>query len=226
LLSFGKTWVVEDKLGKGKSPSKVCWTDGCAHLYFGKTLCERRILRSSRQNGFYYTENTASLLVITIPPTEYIHETTKELKTPKRTFTEHTVFMRRDESIVIASASDRAVLRRAKQKFFDEREDVPPTKFGAGLGALLLAPITLEKPKKELGYGPAGQLYAIILGGLIGALVGGMVGNGYKDYRHVAREWPVLSPEQRTIFVSVTAVIATLVMTIWRKLFGQRSATG
>jgi hypothetical protein len=150
------------------------------------------------------------LLVITIPPTEYVHETTKELKTPKRTFTEHTVFIRRDESIVIASASDRAALRRAKQKFFDEREDVPPTKFGAGLGALLLAPITLEKAKKELGYGPAGQLYATILGGLIGALVGSMAGNGYKDYRHVAREWPDLSPEQRTIFVSVTVVIATV----------------
>jgi hypothetical protein len=164
------------------------------------------------------------LLVITIPPTEYVHETTKSLKTPKRTYTEHTVFMRRDESIVIASASDRAALRRAKQKFFDEREGAPPTKFGAALGAFLVGPASGQRAK-QAGFGLIGQLYMTVIGGMIGAFLGGMFGNNYKEYQYVAREWPDLSPMERTAVVSIMSAVVTLVLAIWHMLFRQRSTT-
>ena len=165
--------------------------------------------------------NNKRLLVITIPPTEYVHETTRILKTPKREYTEHTVFMRRDESIAVASASDRAAIRRAKQKFFDERENVPPTKFGAALGALLFAPISAQQAKKQLDYGSIGQTYMGIIGGLIGAFLGGLFGNGYKDYRYLWSEWPDLNTKQKTAVTSFMAIFATLFIALWRKLFGQ-----
>jgi hypothetical protein len=161
------------------------------------------------------------LLVITIPPTEYVHETTRELKTPKRTYTEHTVFIRRDASNAVASADDRAALRRAKQKFFDEREDVPPTKFGAGVGAILLAPITREQAKRQ-GYGLVGQFYASILGAALGAGLGGMMGSGYKDGRYILREWPDLSPKQKTAVASIMTFLALPSIALWKKLFQRR----
>lgn len=164
------------------------------------------------------------LLVITIPPTAYVHETTRILKTPKREYTEYTVFMRRDESIVVASASDRVTLRRSKQKFFDERENVPPTQFGATLGAFLLAPIAAQQSKKQLDYGPVGQTYMGILGALIGAFLGGSFGNGYKDYRYFLSEWPDLNAKQKTAVTSAMSIIATLFIVIWKRLFRRQAS--
>ncbi len=161
------------------------------------------------------------LLVITIPPTEYVHETTKVLKTPKRDYTEYTVFMRRDESIAVASASDRAAIRRAKQRYFDEREGVPPTQFGAGLGAFLVGPMVGQQAKKA-GFSQTVQIYTTVFGGLVGALVGGMYGSAYKDYRSFGRDWPDLSPTQKTAVASFISVLTAVFAVLWKKLFSSR----
>lgn len=157
------------------------------------------------------------LLVITIPPTEYVHETTRELKTPKRTYTEHTVFMRRDESVAIASASDRAAIRRAKQKFFDERENVNPITYGAGLGALFIAPILAKQAENRYNLGFVGQSYMAVIGGLIGAILGSVFGNALKNYRTMLREWPKYSNRQKTA-VSFFIIIYTGVISVIRKI--------
>ena len=154
------------------------------------------------------------LLVITIPPTEYVHETTRVLKTPARVYTEHTVFMRRDESNVVASASDRAAIRRAKQKFFDERDDVNPVWFGAALTSLLFANFGYQQAKKQSSFGLIGQLYAMLLSSVIGAFVGGIFGNGVKDLRSLKREWQVIGGREKTavssVIVFLMAVVAVL----------------
>lgn len=155
------------------------------------------------------------LLVITVPATPYLHETTKELNTPKRTYTEHTVFMRRDESIAIASARERSEMRRAKQRYFDERDNVPPRAFGAAVGAILLAPVSRQQAKKSLGYGPVGQVIAGALGSLVGAFMGGMLGNIYKDIRDMKRWWPELTTGQKAATFSVFTSIAALISSIW-----------
>jgi hypothetical protein len=161
------------------------------------------------------------LLVITIPPTEYVHETTRKFKAAKRVYTEHTVFMRRDESIVVASASDRAAIRRAKQKFFDEQDDVPPTPYGAALGAFLIGPMIGQQAKKA-GFGSTGQVYMTVIGSLVGAFLGGIFGVNYKQLRQIVREWPDLLPQQQTAAVLSMSVYVPLVIAVWQKLFGNR----
>lgn len=55
------------------------------------------------------------ILVITIPPTPYLHETTRTLKTPKAIYQESTVFIRRGDGIRPASTSERQAILAEKQ---------------------------------------------------------------------------------------------------------------
>ncbi len=127
-----------------------------------------------------------------------------------------------DESIAVASASDRAAIRRAKQRYFDEREGVPPTQFGAGLGAFLVGPMVGQQAKKA-GFSQTVQIYTTVFGGLVGALVGGMYGSAYKDYRSFGRDWPDLSPTQKTAVASFISVLTAVLAFLWKKLFRNRS---
>ncbi|MCB0174374.1 MAG: putative DNA binding domain-containing protein [Anaerolineae bacterium] len=61
------------------------------------------------------------ILVITIPPTPHLHETTKPLKTPGTTYQEHTVFIRRKEGIGLASTAERQAIQREKQNSIHQR---------------------------------------------------------------------------------------------------------
>jgi hypothetical protein len=55
-----------------------------------------------------------NLFVVTIPPTFNLHETTRELVTPGRTFHKYTVFMRQDENTVPASVRDGVTIQQLK----------------------------------------------------------------------------------------------------------------
>jgi hypothetical protein len=56
------------------------------------------------------------LLVIIIPPSPYLHETTKDLQTPKRSYPKHTVFIRRGEEIGPASQAERLAIAADKER--------------------------------------------------------------------------------------------------------------
>ncbi|PDW04086.1 hypothetical protein CJ255_05185 [Candidatus Viridilinea mediisalina] len=60
------------------------------------------------------------LIVITIPPSPYLHETTKKIETKKAPYNEGTVFIRRGESISNATQEERDAIRREKQRVFGE----------------------------------------------------------------------------------------------------------
>ena len=60
------------------------------------------------------------VLVITIPPTPHLHETTRALKTPKTIYQKHVVFIRRRESVGLASAYERQAILVEKQLVFPE----------------------------------------------------------------------------------------------------------
>lgn len=55
------------------------------------------------------------LLVITIPPTPYLHETIRPLVTPHTTYHENSVFIRRKEDIGLASTEERKAILAEKQ---------------------------------------------------------------------------------------------------------------
>jgi len=55
------------------------------------------------------------IIVVTIPPSPYLHETTERIETHKSTFSEHTIFVRRSEHIQIATPRERIAI--AEEKF-------------------------------------------------------------------------------------------------------------
>ncbi|MBK8903110.1 MAG: HEAT repeat domain-containing protein [Anaerolineaceae bacterium] len=65
------------------------------------------------------------ILIIEIPPSPHLHETIRVLKTPKKTFSEHTVFIRHKENIGVASFSEREAILHEKQTFPDRYLDNP-----------------------------------------------------------------------------------------------------
>lgn len=56
------------------------------------------------------------ILVISIPFSPHLHETTKDIRAQSGTYREHTVFIRRAESVGIASAQERQAIREYKGK--------------------------------------------------------------------------------------------------------------
>jgi HEAT repeat protein len=62
------------------------------------------------------------ILIITIPPTPYLHETTRAIKTPKATYPESVVFIRRKEDIGLASALERESILAEKRAAFAKTE--------------------------------------------------------------------------------------------------------
>ncbi len=83
------------------------------------------------------------ILVITIPPTPYLHETTRTLKTPKTTYQENTVFIRRGESIRPASTSERQAILAEKFERFGMRE-------GSEIKRVHFAPDLIRKHRERL----------------------------------------------------------------------------
>lgn len=131
------------------------------------------------------------LLVITIPPSPHLHETTQKLETPSQTYSPYVVFVRRDETVDLASAREREAIAQLKRLRFHEAQNAPPVQFGAAVGALLIGSAAgnqlVEKTgKKELR--PVGWL----IGSLLGTLVGGSMGIAYKEWRSLLRDWPLI----------------------------------
>jgi hypothetical protein len=159
------------------------------------------------------------IFVVTNPPTRYLHETTKPLKTPSRQYTEHTVFMRRGSSVTIASDSDRAAIRRSKQKFFEERHDVPPVAFGAATGALLLAPIGRQRAQERLPHlGVSGELLGGTILGVVGAIIGAMFGKTTTDIRSIKRQWPELTLAEKLMGITVAGIMGSVYAAIANRI--------
>lgn len=66
------------------------------------------------------TIDNHTLIVITIPSSPYLHETTKKIETKKAPYNEGTVFVRRGDAIANATQEERDAIRREKQRVFSE----------------------------------------------------------------------------------------------------------
>ncbi len=136
------------------------------------------------------------LLVITIPPSPHLHETTQKLETPSQTYNPYMVFVRHDEDVVLASAREREAIAQLKRLRYHEARNAPPVQFGAALGAWFIGnamsnQLVAKTGKKELR--PVGWL----IGGLLGGLTGGSIGWAFKSFQSIRRDWPLVPKHVR-----------------------------
>lgn len=147
------------------------------------------------------------LLVITIPPSPHVHETTIRLQCVKRAYDEFTVFVRHGSEINTASSKERQSLVQLKRLRFDERRNAPPIRFGTLVGALaggmVLAPITEKYTERKEGLVAGG-----VVGSIMGGALGGMAGSAYKDYQSIKTDWHRIPIWGRVVSVSGGALAA------------------
>jgi hypothetical protein len=124
----------------------------------------------------------SQLFVITIPPSLHVHETTKRLETPSRTYNEYTVFMRQSDSVQIAAAADRDAMRERKQRHFNESNKVSPVLFASGLGMLAGGVVD---PDEGAPPTVAQRIRNGAIGGVLGLWFGVVYRQGVKTWREV-----------------------------------------
>ena len=160
-----------------------------------------------------------SILVVTIPPSPHLHETTRELKGSSRTYSEHIVFTRHGESNGIASMRERAAILQLKQIRFNESRNVPPVPFGAAIGALFGGLLTMAVADKTIGNAP-GRVVGFIMGTVLFGLSGAGVGSLYRELVSTKRVWHRLPiPVRLIIVLIVIAIVVFSLVSIWTQIF-------
>lgn len=160
------------------------------------------------------------ILVITVPPSPHLHETTRELKgSSGGTYCEHVVFTRRGESIGIASARERAAIVQLKQIRFNELRNAPPIRFGAAIGAIIGGFLTIALADKTLGNMP-GRAVGFVMGTVVFGLVGASMGYIYRELVPLKNRWPRLPiPSRRIIVLILIAVAVYWLLFLWFQIY-------
>lgn len=143
------------------------------------------------------------VVVITIPPTPHVHETTRNLKTPKAEHSKHVVFFRIDESIEIASYRDRETLQRLKTAHFVAQRGVPPVLFGSSSGAIIGGTVT-HTLAQRMTTEPAEKIGWTIGGSIIGGLLGGGMGSSVVNLRQAMRDFYDIPPKRRPLALALS----------------------
>lgn len=145
------------------------------------------------------------LLIITISPTPYLHETTRRLETSDSFFSERTVFVRHNEGTEIASAKERDTISQIKRFRFGERRNPPGIPFGVLLGGFIggsMGYFTSKHRKTnsqfaDEGYGIAGTFLGVTFGWTSASI--------YRNYYEIRSNWHRVPQKWR--IPSVTGVI-------------------
>ena len=137
------------------------------------------------------------LLVITINPTPYLHETTRRLETSDSFFSEHTVFVRHNEGTGIASAKERETISQIKRFRFGEKRNPPGVPFGSLLGGTVggIMGYTASKGSKLNNQIP-GEAFGIV-GSLLGIVLGSTSASVYRNYYEIRSYWHRYPPKLR-----------------------------
>ncbi|NTW04274.1 MAG: hypothetical protein HGA19_23915, partial [Oscillochloris sp.] len=164
------------------------WINAACEPSLESILCEAVMLDSKR------------LIVITIPPTPYLYETTRPLTTRGQTYTEHIVLYRENAKVEVANAHQREVMLLLKQRRYADQYNAPPRLLGSVVGAIVGGLMGEQYSRKPLGGSQAVQTSG---GGIVGALVGAVLGNLYRDLRRFWFQISTKTTPRKIIWVSL-----------------------
>jgi hypothetical protein len=140
------------------------------------------------------------LAVTTIPPSPHLHEITRGLLS----FSERTVFIRRGDSISVASATERDAISRLKRLHFHETRNAPPVAFGFGLGAIVGGLASLSQAVQG-GQSATQRVAALTVGAVLFGLVGASIGFGYRQVADMSHRWELLPVWLRVVLSAAAA---------------------
>lgn len=146
------------------------------------------------------------LIVITIPFSPHLHETTRRLKTRGQTYTEHIVLYREDAEVRVANALQREVIQILKRRRYADQFNAPPRLLGAMVGAMIGGAMAEQQSRRPL---TGGRGTRTIAGGLVGGLVGGSLGASYRDLR---RFWFDMSLEPLPRRIALVTLLVVFVL--------------
>lgn len=152
------------------------------------------------------------VLVIEIPPSPYVYETTNDLKPKRGEYPPYVVFVRYGEKIAVASWKEQDTLRLVKKIRYESRHNVPPMKYGVISGAISGAAIgvSLRGVKEDRAF----QIGRGIVGAILGAFFNGALGWVYENWIMIQPDMARLSRRGQVGFFSawiiVTVIIARL----------------
>ena len=167
------------------------------------------------------------LLVITIHPTPYLHETTRRLETSDSFFSERTVFVRHNEGTEVASAKERDTISQIKRFRFGERRNPPGIPFGILLGGSIggIMGYTTSKHRKtnspfaDESYGIAGTFFGVILGWTSASI--------YKNFYEIRSNWHRVPQKWRlpsiTGVVGISIILTRALSYILRRITPKKS---
>lgn len=156
----------------------------------------------------FFIVERKNILVITIHPSPYIHETKVRVQTPKRFYDEYTVFVRHGDDVKTASTKERNGIADLKKLRFEERQNVHPILFGLSVGTIIGGLVFPPMTKKIYG-GKEGYLAGWLVGPFIGGFFGGAIGSVFRDFREIRRNWHRV-PLLMKIFGVLASVISPI----------------
>jgi hypothetical protein len=146
------------------------------------------------------TIDGTNLLLVTIFPTPYVHETTRRLRPkPKKDFSERTAFIRQEQKTSVATQKERETIVQIKRFRFDEKQNPPGVPFGVLLGGFVggVMGYSTIKNRHKIPDKPELSVAAGMAGAIFGATIGGMSARTYKDFYEIRAHWHKIPPRWR-----------------------------
>ena len=158
-----------------------------------------------------FTCGATRLFAVVIPPTPHLYETSRPLETSGKAFSEHVVFIRRGDSVGVATQRERDAIRSLKAIRLSEMRNPSPTLFGGAAGAtsglILLGRITGRHTHSVEGAMAGG-----LVGAFLGAVFGALMGSSYEYLMQETRGWRQPQERRRR---AITAASGIIVVAIW-----------
>lgn len=154
------------------------------------------------------------LLVITVLPTPYLHETTRRLDPQSGVFSERTVFVRHNQSVGVASSREREAITQVKRFRFGESRNPPAIPFGVMVGgsigaSILYSAFVNRDNLNKLPSKPESKIAAGLAGTLVGGVIGGAMGSVYRNFYEIRSNWNRIPSEMRLPLV-ITGILASI----------------
>lgn len=140
------------------------------------------------------------LAVVTVPPSPHLHETTRDVLS----FSERVVFIRRGDSIRVASAGERDAISRLKRLHFHETRNAPPVSFGFAVGAFTGGLVLLTQAVRA-GDTASERFASFAVGVVLFGALGAAAGFGYRQYADLLQHRELMPSWLRGVLTVILA---------------------